>query len=212
MYIDSFGRYHDKPTINGQTSSNNAWIYTAYSKRVGLISDLTPDAKKEALYCFAWKVRLREIVTPVISRDECIGLVYLLDPQDTISLYKTWNFSPYKLPKLNIFKLIYELIQCIGEHRNYFWQNDFRQMRHVAFMVPFQDRAFIMRHWGMKVPWHYRLIEWIDKKIQKDNRTSKAIKSFKYGLDQFKGICYYFEVGHPIRDFITKKWTEDGYI
>jgi hypothetical protein len=206
MYIDELGLYHDSK----DALSNNKFCYTAYAKRAGMIQDISKEAKEEALYCFAWKVRHQKRNAPPISRDEILGLIYLLYRDDTISLYKTWNFSPYKLPKLNIFKLIYELIQCIGEHRNYFWQNDFRQMRHVAFMVPFQDRAFIMRHWGMKVPWHYRLIEWIDKKIQKDNRTSKAIKSFKYGLDQFKGICYYFELGHPIREFFNNKLNKGG--
>jgi hypothetical protein len=202
MYIDQLGLYQD----NKEATSNNKWIYSAYAKKVGLLTHLSTEAKNEALYCFAWKVRHRDKPTPVMSRDEILGLVYLLNPDETKSLYKTWNFSPYVLPKLNIFRLIYELIQCYGEHRNYFWQNGFEQMRHVAFMVPFQDRAFLMRIWKMEVPWYYRAIEWFDKRLKKSNRSSKAIRSFKYGLDNHKGICYYFEIGHPIRDHINQKW------
>lgn len=203
MYVDKLGLYHDSKDAR----SNNKWIYTAYAKRVGLIQDISKEAYAEALYCFAWKARHKEREAPPISRDEILGLVYLLKPEDTISLSRKFNFSPYPLPRLNIFRLICELILSYGEHRNYHWQNDLKQMRHVAYMVPFQDRAFLMRHWEMKVPWYYKFIEWIDKKIKKTNRSSLAIRSFKYNMDDFKGICYYFEVGHPIRDYITKKWV-----
>lgn len=159
-YIDKYGRYHDKPVPSSEEpSSNNGWIYTAYAAKAGLELD-----KQKLAECFhdcqiydfvngvQYFIRSPGKKLPPNSRDEILGAVALgllkpvhLEEQRHIP---EWNFSPYPLPRFNLFKLLSQLKEAYGKHRNYFWQNNLDQLYRFAFSVPLQDRHFILKKWN----------------------------------------------------------------
>lgn len=196
-YIDKDGFFHDSPCINGEPSSNNAFIYTAYAHKLGFRHEYNVHI---AEMCDYLKVRRKGLYNPPISRDEILGLAYLGHLNE--EFLKGWNFCPSnrKLPRLNPFKLVKQLLECRGKHRNYFWTNNLDQVYHVAFSVPLQDRAFIMRCWeqdggilAFKYNF-YRLIEYFDKKSKKRN----GIRFLKYGTGR-KEMLEEFPEDHPFR-------------
>lgn len=196
-YMDRFGRWHDKPIKEGKEwSSNNGWFYTAVSKRVGMVVHVIPGA---AYFCarhlsrHPYVVRIDDSIPP-ISRDEILGLVYL--GHLTKKNMKGWNFSPYILPRFNIFKFIAQLWECRGKHRNHFWKNELSQVYHVAFVVPLQDRHFILTCWG-EFNAFYWLIDKINNKIKITNRSSRLIRFLKTGKD-IEAVANYFGPNHPI--------------
>lgn len=155
-YQDQYTRYHDaKVTDSEPIPSNNGWIYTAYAEKAGL--DSTLDWFMLG-HCFkACKIQLTNRVelirspgksNPPISRDEILGLAALtfLKPQHL----NNWNFSPYPLPKFNLFKLVKQLIPLYKnrKNRNYFHENNLDQIYRFAFSVPFSDRHFILKKFG----------------------------------------------------------------
>lgn len=179
-YIDKYGLYSWKPILEGgEPSENDGWILTAYAKKRGdtlqwdKLNDCFKTLKKSSE---GYPVeRLPNKETPYLSRDVVLGLSYL----------GLWNygmtFSPFPLPKFNLFKLIHQLWKLKGKHRNHFWQNEgFEQVYHTAFMVPFQDRAFVLRCQNKKVPMIYRVIEWVDSRKKATDKSSAYIRWLKY--------------------------------
>ena len=141
-YIDSMGFYHDKKSA----TSNNKFIYSAYAKKVGLLTQLTSEMQTELDHCFTHRVRHSFRPTSVISRDEILGMVYL-DPRLADRLIMDdFNFSPYPIPKFNIITLIKQVIEVKDKHRNYFWQNGLSQIYRFAFSLPIQDREIGRAH------------------------------------------------------------------
>lgn len=195
LYIDDRGFYHDKKSA----SSNNKYIYSAYAKKVGLLPELTPVMQQELDFCYANKVRHSMKQTSVMSRDEIVGMAYLDKNTANKIIEEGFNFSPYKIPSFNLFKLIKQVLEVRGKHRNYFWQNNLDQIYRFAFSLPLQDRAFVYRSAGRKVPLIYVMIEDIDKSLNSSNRSSRAIRSLKYDNDNDQGIYDYFSDDHPIR-------------
>ncbi len=203
-YYDKYGRLHDKPCIDGEPSSNNGWIYTAYAKKLGIPLDENKLWEcKQA--CQVWVnnphymylTRSPGKKLPPMSRDEILGMAALGLLHPNLANTKNWNFSPFPLPRLNPFKLISQLLECRGKHRNYFWQNKLDQVYHVAFSVPVTDRAFILRCWGETSSLRYgfyRAIEWIDSLSSKEN----GIRWLKYGKS-LKGMQKEFPADHPLR-------------
>lgn len=173
-YQDKYGRFHHKPVTDGEPSSNNGWIYTAYAQKVGVPVDME-QLKVCFRYCSvvstyqspAHIIRSPGNPLPVISRDEILGMTSLgfLKPEHL----QSWNFSPYTLPKFSFTKLLSQLWQLRPtfsysvtintdtnsssqsflewKHRNYFWQNGLDQIYRFAFSVPVQDRYFILKKW-----------------------------------------------------------------
>jgi hypothetical protein len=165
-------------------------------------ADRESEMQAELDHCFTHRVRHSFRPTSVMSRDEILGMVYL-DPRLADRLIMDdFNFSPYPIPKFNLVTLIKQLKEVKGKHRNYFWQNNLDQIYRFAFSLPLQDRAFVYRLANKKVPLFYQIVEFIDKKLSTDNRSSKAIRSFKYDNDNNEGIRLYFEEGHPVRTHI----------
>lgn len=196
-YFDKWGRVHHKPCKYGEPSSNNGWIYTAYLNKAGVKLD-----SFSLGICFRAcvdKTVLRrhppivESSVP-ISRDEILGMVELgfLKPEHL----NGWNFSPYPLPKFNLFKTIKQFIELKDKHRNYFWQNNLDQVYRFAFSVPLNDRHFILQKWGK-----FNIIYWCIAKL--DSLLSKpknGIHWLKYGGDDRKAIMKSeFPADHPLR-------------
>lgn len=200
-YFDKYGRIHDKPCLNGEPSSNNGWIYTAYYKKLTGYSTIDPEA---ANVCCDELVRSPNKPVPPISRDEILGLVYLgfLLPGHLDG----WSFSPYKVPEINPFKLIKQLWEMRNQDRNYFWKNDLDQIYRFAFSVPLVDRHFILQCWGQ-----FNILYWaiakIDSMINSSNRSSRAIAWLKYDKP-IEELRQYFTEQHPVNAYVEKLTKE----
>lgn len=191
-WFDEYGRIHDKPTQELVPSSNNGWLYSAIAKKVGVPISINKEAIEE---CCRALTRHPHIFFPPMSRDEILGLAYLGFLKN--HHIPNWNFSPLVLPKFNIVSFIKELIQCWGEHRNYFWQKNLLQVGYLAFMVPLQDRYFIQKCWG-QYNIIYHGIHLIYSFFKKTNKSSRQIHYLKTGKDIQGVIDYYKDEEHPI--------------
>ncbi len=199
-YQDKYGRYHHKPCINGEPSSNNGYIYTAYADKLGL-----PLNDSELQFCFnkcvnehnTFILRSPGKGLPPMSRDEILGAAAL-------GLLKArnlqgWSFSPRPIPRFNLFKLIAQLLEVRGKHRNYFWENNLDQLYSFAFSVPIQDRDFILDNTDKKVnvfaALFYSAVATIDKWVNEPS----GITWLKYGkgLEEMKSE---FPADHPINE------------
>lgn len=203
-YTDMWGRLHHKPTDGISPSSGNGWIYTAYYHKAGGKLDFTilyecfKDCVKQHKNGQLFTTRSPDKLTPPQSRDEILGLAHLgfLKP----SHLNGWNFSPFPLPRFSIIKLVKQLWECKGKHRNYFWQNQLSQVYHVAFSVPLQDRAFMLECWGETKSlryFFYKAVAVLDSKIGK---PKNGIGWLKYGGEERKKIMQAeFPEDHPLR-------------
>lgn len=201
-YVDKWGRYHDKPCVNGESSSNNGWVYTAYAEKLGLEVDYFTLA-----ICFrSCKVANKDLDNgialirspnkelPPMSRDEVLGMAALgfLKPQHL----NGWNFSPYPIPKFNIVKTIKQFLELKDKHRNYLWQNKMEHTYRFAFSVPLTDRHFILQKWGKFNPFYW-LVAKIDSVIGK---PTNGIPWLKYGGEKRKiAMQSEFAQDHPLR-------------
>jgi len=205
-YFDKWKRLHDKPCIDGEPSSNNGWTYLAYGLKTGFVKSLDRITLMALDICWKNKTRHPENNTvPFLSRDEMLGLMYL-NPSYCYELIGDWWMTNDK-PKFNLVRFIKQLILLIKnrDQRNYWWKNNLDQMKFLTMKVPLTDRCFYYRLIGKKAPLIYRLIEWIDKKMEASGRSSRAIRSFKYNQDNYEGIMLYFELDHPLRKYLEKR-------
>lgn len=216
-YIDKYGRYHHKPCINGEPSSNNGWIYTAYADKLGL-----PVNDSELRSCFnqclnehnTFVLRSPGKGLPPMSRDEILGAAAL-------GLLKArnlqgWSFSPRPIPKFNPITFFKQLSRVFTlnpinrdgswvklwgplytRHRNYFWENNLDQLYRFAFSVPIQDRDFILDNTDKKVnvfaALFYSAVATVDKWFNKPS----GITWLKYGKG-LKEMKSEFPADHPI--------------
>jgi hypothetical protein len=211
-YFDKHGFVHDKPCINGEPSSGNSKIYTAYLAKITIPSGKTPIMgtliDHEIITCFRKKIRITYKETNQnLSRDEYIGMIYLFDLLADKAIEEDFWMCEDK-PKFNLIEFFKQLIPHIKNRklRNYWWQNNLDQMKFLTMKLNLSDRAFVYRIAKRKIPLIYRLIEWFDKKLKPSSRSSAAIRSFKYGIDNHQGILDYFQQpDHPIRIAILEK-------
>lgn len=204
-YFDKYGRLHDKPCVNGEPSSNNGWIYTAYYMKSGNYVDSMflyncfrqckqVDPNTGRLYL----VRSPFKDLPPMSRDEILGFAALnfLKP----SHLNGWSFSPYPIPPFSLKTLIKQVLELRGQHRNYFWKNKLDQIYRFAFSVPLSDRAFLLECFGETRSlryFFYKAIAFLDSKIGK---PVNGIPWLKYGGDERKEIMKTeFPEDHPLR-------------
>lgn len=210
-YIDKWGRYHDKICLFEEPSSNNGWIYTAYAWKFDMEVDREKisDCFRKCLFFLEGKTRIARSpykFEPPISRDEILGLAYL----DLLGFRNgNWNFSPYVVPSFNPFKTIAALYRMIGAHRNALWFNGGEpHLFRFAFSVPLQDRAFLLRNQGSRVPLLYRVVEWIDKLIPSSSDSSKMIRWLKYGkLPAVEVFTRLYGEQHPFTERARIAWA-----
>jgi hypothetical protein len=198
-YIDQYGRIHDKPKPK---FSNNGWLYSAVALRVGFNLNIEYDAIQD---CIDKLERHPYVICslPPISRDEVLGLS-CFDPKFLMAVLtlQKWSFCPYQKPKFNLIKFIKEAWECYGQHRNYFWVNGKTHIYHVAFLVPLQDRYFILNNAG-KYHFMYHLIHLIDQLLPTKNRSERLIKYLK-GKNDIDAVSNYFGANHPLTQFIAR--------
>lgn len=193
-YQDKYSRYHHKPCINGEPSSNNGYIYTAYADKLGLpVNDL------ELQSCFnncvnehnTFILRSPGKGLPPMSRDEILGAaaLRLLKARNL----QGWSFSPRPIPRFNPIKLVAQLWEVRGKHRNYFWENNLDQLYSFAFSVPLTDRYFILSKWK-----RFNLLYWAIAKVDSIIGGSSGIRWLKYGKSK-EAMLKEFPADHPFR-------------
>lgn len=194
-YQDAYSRYHHRPiTAADPFPSNNGWLFSAYAQKLGLPTD-----RNKLEQCYA-KCRVHvwdnhnsvrrnpgENVPP-LSRDEILGIAALNLPFTDLYRIQNWNFSPYPLPRFNLFTFIKQAKLALdhSEDRNYFWKTGLSQLYRFAFSVPLVDRAFILKQWG-SFRWYkpshlfYELLARADKAF---TRNPNGLDWLKYGTEK----------------------------
>jgi hypothetical protein len=151
-YQDKWTRWHDKPCTDGEPSSNNGWIYTAYAFHLGLdFKFFELDACFEECRRGEWpKIdRTPGKLYPPLSRDEVIGLyvcglIYIKQLRRTHWQFcNIPGFEPKPLWKVNWFKAARAAWKIRKAHRNALWEED--DLWHFGFRLPPQDTWFILK-------------------------------------------------------------------
>lgn len=196
-YYDKRGFLHDKANAD----SNNKFIYTSYAFKIGMMREFTNEMLDEMTYCFRNKVRHSDKQTVAISRDEILALCYLV-PHFAKDLIQNDFWMNYAQPIFNLPRFCKQIIDLYKNRkdRNYWQKNNLDQAEFLTMKLPLTDRAFIYRQAGLKVPLIYKMIEAVDRRLKPSGRSSAAIRSFKYDLDNNAGIYAYFAADpiHPI--------------
>lgn len=218
-YTDKYGRWHHRPCVNGEPSSNNGWIYTAYARELGEDVD---QSKLEYCYnlCLRRKYPLEidrspEDRYPPLSHDEVIGLSYLglLDPR--LLELSNWNFCNLWLEdrKLTIgrfLKAIKSLWAIRKEHRNYVWENEVTDAYYLAFYLAPHNQYYVLRRHGQPTSLLQSL--WFHADILvgkfKGSKSTKAMLSLKlHDLNHPAKFIFpksyirnYFDKGHPLNE------------
>lgn len=198
-YYDKYGRLHHKLCKNGEPAGNNGWIYSAYADKAGLSLD---QRKLEECFkqCLDDKGRfvLRSPLKglPPMSRDEILGVAQL-------GLLKEhhldgWSFSPRPIPPFNPIKLVQQLLEVRGKHRNYFWENNLDQLYRFAFSVPLTDRDFILDNTDKEVNVFASLFYSLVATIDKLTGGESGIRWLKYGKSK-EAMKTEFPEDHPLQ-------------
>jgi hypothetical protein len=141
-YKDKNGFYHDKPCIDGEPSSNNPLIYTAYARALGIntITEHFPHIYRLTGDFFFSRVFCKDEYPPPFSKDEFLGMVCLLCNTFNISS-NNWNFSHYHkvTHPLRTLKAMWYLR---NKHRNTVWKEKIYDAYPIAFSVPWKMRYF----------------------------------------------------------------------
>lgn len=207
-YTDVIGRIHDKPAVEGKPSSNNGFLYTAVAKKLGLPVRVDDTAATICAIDRRRHPKYLDIQAPPISRDEVLGLAILGYTDHRV--LNTWNFSPYKLPKFNLFKLLRQANDNVEsyfpfklKHRNHFWQNGHDQLYRFAFMVPFSDRHAILKA-NFKYSYFWHLVHIVTNFSQPEHRSSRLVRFVKTGKD-IQAVPNYFGPAHPLSEHVNAK-------
>lgn len=229
-YQDKWTRFHDKPTDGVNPSSNNGWIYSAYSTHL-LPNKLDHSELRECYNgCKTSNNPLKidrspDQLEPPISKDEIIGLVSLglLSKEELEDNY--WNFCnlpEYKQRPMTIgvfFKSIKALYNVYkeskdlegGAKRNYLWKNKVVEAYPLAFRLPVEDIYYVKKVCGdspsiFETLWFFVAACFT---IFNGNRSVRMLLWLQMSdmyprlaklLPKKKWVKDYFREGHPFRD------------
>lgn len=185
MHRDKYGLYNEKPSNNGEPTGNDGPILTSYMEKRGEKID-----REHIRKCYWEKLQGRPIprerlpgkLSPPPSRETILGWYWLgLLPVKTLK-ENDWNFSPYPIPRFHLFKTLGALWRMRRSHRNALWLDGGEpHLFRFAFKVPVQDRAYMLKDSGFRVPVFYRIFEWIHRLKKPRSQSSQNIFWRKYG-------------------------------
>jgi len=217
-YQDKFTRYHDKPTINGESSSNNGWIYSAYGKY------LAPDTGDEikrvrcAADCLRSLAPLKmdrspNDLHPPLSKDEIIGLVSLdllfnEELEDSHWNFCNLEYEPKKLTISSIITAAKALYDIRKEHRNYVWQIKIIDAYALAFYLAPHDQYYVRKYNKKSTSILQKISFYLNfvSVLTSDNKSTKMmlwlqLEDLKHPLLRFinkeKYVRAYFNEDHP---------------
>lgn len=163
-YQDKYTLWHDKPCENEEPSSNNAWIYSAYSQYLApktvdtykRIEAFNKCADNELDNPLDLRInRLPDVQIPPLSKDEVIGLVSqgLISANELEANY--WNFCNldyYKEPLTfgGVFTALKTLWKIRKEDRNYVWENNLQEAYCLSFYLPLSMQYYVKKMYKKK--------------------------------------------------------------
>lgn len=219
-YQDSYTMWHDVPCVNGNPSSNNGYIYSAYSK---YLKPNTLDTNLlKLLYdgCLIMRypllvTRLPGKFTPPTSHDEIIGMVSLglLDYNTLERSYFNFcsiDYGERRLTLVSFIKALRAIYGARNEDRNYLWKNKVYDAYPLMFKLKPWDIYYVKRFHNKSV----NLLELLSFYVNfiyvftKGDKSSRLMLwlqlcDMKHKLLKFipvsKWVSDYFTVGHPFR-------------
>lgn len=213
-YQDRWSRWHDKPTDGTNPSSNNGWIYTAYSKY--LAQNTVNRVKIKQCYDLCLRNYDPLIIDrspnqsyPPKSKDEIIGLVSLglLHNKDLENNHYNFcninNDFDRKLTFKSFINAVKVLYKIRNEHRNYVWQNELVEAYPLAFKLGPEDIYYIKRMSGETPTVLETGIAYLNGFMTyfKGNRSARMMLWLK--MEDLK---------HPLLRYIPKnKWVKDYF-
>lgn len=151
-YFDRFKFLHDKPCINGKASSGNPLIYSAlYKCLTGAENNFMPVFQSQMIKHSVMSQDITIIRHPdkpyPTSLDEVIAAIYLgLIDADFLKIYNwRWHDTLFT-PKW--WRVLKAAIYCLGEHRNFFKDQNVRDLHPVAYNVAPHIRYYALRKSG----------------------------------------------------------------
>ena len=199
-FQDRYTLWHHNPCRNGNPGSNNAWIYSAYSK---YLAPDTIDLKKMALRfddCFESASPLvihrhpnvnGRLVADPFSKDEVIGVISLGLLNTSTLAASNYNHCdlPHKFDRgtgiVNIYKAIKAFIQINkdskgltgGPKRNYMWQNKFTDAYCLGFRLAPWDIYYVKMMAGIEPTLFEKLCFYINYKavMIRDKKSTKMM-------------------------------------
>jgi hypothetical protein len=217
-YQDRWTRWHDKPCTDGEPSSNNGWIYSAYAQHLMPTTVKTCEDSFKLLDCYLscrnsvypLKIdRSPNDPTPPLSKDEVIGVVSLglLEPVELKSSH--WNFcnfvdyKPEKLTIISIIKAAKLLYAARKEHRNYIWENKVEDAYCLAFWLAPHDQYYVLKQYEKKPSILQTIAFYLNivSVLTSDNKSTKMMLWLQLA-----------DLEHPLVNLVPKdKWVRNYF-
>lgn len=213
-YQDKDTCYHDKPVTNGEPSSNNPMIYTAYSKY--LAPNTIDRHKLIARFLKCTKsldpVKINRhpgVEKPLYSKDEVVGAVSLGLISDSELSKSHYNFCSQdveferKLSLKSIYGAVKALWKIRKEHRNYVWENRIIEAYPLSFKLPNWDIYYVQKFSGVTPSLFNTVLFYLNflSVYIKGDRSSRMMLWLQ--LEDLK---------HPFRFIVPKKkWVKDYF-
>lgn len=211
-YKDKYGRYHDRVVKNGEPSSDNGWIYSAYAKAVGLKLNYS---NMNSAYVISVRSMEPYVINrardfqelPPCSRDEIIGLQSLgmlnYNALRNREFYIDNTSNALKKPRIGVLGYIKALVQFYKlskteKPRTEVWKSDkFPQAKIISFTMRPDDVFYLKKLNDDEVT----VLEWLAfyaavcysawklKKFKpEENKSSSSVSSFLIRWLQLKDL------------------------
>jgi len=218
-YQDKNTFWHNKPSLAGKPSSNNRFIYSAYSK---YLAPNTLNMNKVLVEYVASTVSLSPVIIdrsyndpmPPLSKDEVIGMVSLglLTRNELEASY--YNFCNIGLDKVedrkltfkSFFKAAKALFSIQGEHRNYFWENNVKDTYPLAFKLAPWDIYYVKKYYAAKTSILETMFFYLNiiTTMRGDNKSTKMMLYL-----QLRDLNHPLLSILPVEDYILDYFGED---
>jgi len=158
-HLDRYNFVHDKPTDRVQASSGNPSIYSAiYQVVTKLLGSPVVYNYDEPYYEYIeqsvrqnYTLWIRHPDKPSItSLDEMIGWIYFGYITSELMEEQNWRwYDVYHSP--GHWKVFKALVYCAGEHRNFFKDQNVRDIHPVAYWIPWHIQYYLLKKEGKSV-------------------------------------------------------------
>lgn len=216
-YQDKWTMWHDKPCKNGEPSSNNMFIYSAYSqylapktvdtyKRIEVFNKCADNELDNPLDIRI--NRLPEKQYPPLSADEVVGMTSqgLLSLNELEANY--WNFCNLEYEKepltvKGVIAAIKSLWKIRKEHRNYFWENDIQETYCLAFYLPLSMQYYVKKLYK-KRPNLLQTLAFYINFIYVLTKNEKSVRLITWLMLE--------DLKHPLLKYVNKnKWVRNYF-
>lgn len=193
-HLDRFFFVHDKHTDGINASSGNPSIYSAIFQVVTKLMGSPVIYNYDEVYYDSIEQSVRQNYTlwirhpdkpSITSLDEMIGWIYFGYITSELMEEQNWRwYDVYHNPgRWKVFKA---LVYCAGEHRNFFKDQNVRDLHPIAYWMPWHIQYYLLKKEGKSVG-IFRTIMfygWLISVLAKKN-NKKVYKSFLAKINPF---------------------------